>query len=144
MFEAEATPCAARTSSLIEAMQSAPPGIVVPEWSFVELTEAAPAREALSSPHRSLSGLLCDDIPHLPRGMPLAPLLHAPVGERNSRGSSRARWRTDMLWTIFVILVVMWLLGMVSSYTLGGFIHVLLLLAIAVVLINIIQGRRPI
>ena len=49
-----------------------------------------------------------------------------------------------MLWTIFVILIVMWLLGMVSSYTLGGFIHVLLLLAIAVVLINIIQGRRPV
>ena len=49
-----------------------------------------------------------------------------------------------MLWTIFVILVVMWLLGMVSSYTLGGFIHILLLLAIAVVLINIIQGRRPV
>lgn len=48
-----------------------------------------------------------------------------------------------MLWTIFVILVVMWLLGMVSSYTLGGYIHLLLLLAIAVVLINIIQGRRP-
>jgi hypothetical protein len=48
-----------------------------------------------------------------------------------------------MLWTIFVILIVMWLLGMVSSYTLGGFIHLLLLLAIAVVLINIIQGRRP-
>jgi hypothetical protein len=49
-----------------------------------------------------------------------------------------------MLWTIFVILVVAWLLGMVSSYTLGGFIHLLLLLAIAVVLINIIQGRRPV
>jgi hypothetical protein len=49
-----------------------------------------------------------------------------------------------MLWTIFVILIVMWLLGMVSSYTLGGFIHVLLLLAIAVVLINVIQGRRPV
>ena len=49
-----------------------------------------------------------------------------------------------MLWTIFVILVVMWLLGMVSSYTLGGFIHVLLILAIAVVLINVIQGRRPV
>jgi hypothetical protein len=48
-----------------------------------------------------------------------------------------------MLWTIFVILIVLWLLGMVSSYTLGGFIHILLLLAIAVVLINIIQGRRP-
>ena len=49
-----------------------------------------------------------------------------------------------MLWTIFVILVIMWLLGMVSSYTLGGYIHILLLLAIAVVLINIIQGRRAI
>ena len=48
-----------------------------------------------------------------------------------------------MLWTIFVLLLVLWLLGMVSSYTLGGFIHILLLLAIAVVLINIIQGRRP-
>ena len=49
-----------------------------------------------------------------------------------------------MLWTIFVILGVLWLLGMVSSYTLGGYIHLLLVLAIAVVLIRIIQGRRPI
>ncbi|HXT26814.1 MAG TPA: lmo0937 family membrane protein [Candidatus Eisenbacteria bacterium] len=49
-----------------------------------------------------------------------------------------------MLWTIFVILVVLWLLGMVSSYTLGGYIHILLLLAIAVVLIRVIQGRRPV
>lgn len=49
-----------------------------------------------------------------------------------------------MLWTIFVILVVMWLLGMVSSYTLGGYIHLLLLLAIAVVLIRVIQGRSPV
>jgi hypothetical protein len=48
-----------------------------------------------------------------------------------------------MLWTIFVLLMVMWLLGMVTSYTLGGFIHVLLLLAIASVLIQLIQGRRP-
>jgi hypothetical protein len=48
-----------------------------------------------------------------------------------------------VLWTIFVILIVLWLLGMVSSYTLGGFIHILLLLAIGVVLIRIIQGRRP-
>ena len=47
-----------------------------------------------------------------------------------------------MLWTIFVILFIMWLLGMVTSYTLGGFIHILLLLAIASVLIRIIQGRR--
>ena len=49
-----------------------------------------------------------------------------------------------MLWTIFVVLTVLWLLGMVTSYTLGGFIHLLLLMAIAVVLINIIQGRRPV
>jgi hypothetical protein len=49
-----------------------------------------------------------------------------------------------MLWTIFVILVVMWLLGMVSSYTLGGYIHLLLLIAIAVVLIRVIQGRTPV
>jgi Family of unknown function (DUF5670) len=49
-----------------------------------------------------------------------------------------------MLWTIFVLLMIMWLLGMVTSYTLGGFIHILLLLAIASVLISIIQGRRPI
>jgi hypothetical protein len=49
-----------------------------------------------------------------------------------------------MLWTIFVILLVLWILGMVSSYTLGGFIHVLLVLAIVVVLIRVIQGRRPI
>jgi hypothetical protein len=49
-----------------------------------------------------------------------------------------------MLWTIFVILLIMWLLGMVTSYTLGGFIHVLLVIAIVVVLIRVIQGRRPI
>jgi hypothetical protein len=49
-----------------------------------------------------------------------------------------------MLWTIFVVLLVLWVLGMVSSYTLGGFIHLLLLIAIAVVLIRVIQGRRPI
>jgi hypothetical protein len=47
-----------------------------------------------------------------------------------------------MLWTIFVVLLVLWLLGMVSSYTMGGFIHLLLLLALGVVLINFIQGRR--
>jgi hypothetical protein len=47
-----------------------------------------------------------------------------------------------MLWTIFVILLVLWALGMVTSYTLGGFIHVLLVVAIVVVLIQVIQGRR--
>jgi hypothetical protein len=49
-----------------------------------------------------------------------------------------------MLWTIFVILLVLWLLGMVTSYTLGGFIHILLVIAVVVILIRIIQGRRPI
>jgi len=47
-----------------------------------------------------------------------------------------------MLWTIFVILLVLWLLGMVSSYTLGGFIHILLVIAVVVLLLNIIGGRR--
>ena len=49
-----------------------------------------------------------------------------------------------MLWTIFCVLLVLWLLGMVSSYTMGGFIHVLLVVAIVVVLIRVIQGRKPI
>ncbi|MCX6550371.1 MAG: lmo0937 family membrane protein [Acidobacteria bacterium] len=47
-----------------------------------------------------------------------------------------------MLWTIFLVLVVWWVLGLVSSYTLGGFIHLLLVLAVAVLLIRVIQGRR--
>ena len=51
---------------------------------------------------------------------------------------------TPMLWTIFVILLVLWLLGMVSSYTIGGFIHILLVIAVVVLLIRIIQGRRPV
>lgn len=49
-----------------------------------------------------------------------------------------------MLWTIFVILLLLWLLGMVTGYTLGGFIHILLIVALAAVLIRVIQGRRPI
>ena len=48
-----------------------------------------------------------------------------------------------MLWTIFVILLVHWLLGLVSSYTFGGFIHILLVIAIVVLIINLIQRRRP-
>lgn len=49
-----------------------------------------------------------------------------------------------MLWTIAVILLILWLLGMVSSYTLGGFIHILLVLAVIAVLVRIIQGRNPV
>ncbi len=48
-----------------------------------------------------------------------------------------------MLWTIFVILMVLWLLGMVTSYTVGGFLHILLVIAIAVVLIRVIRGEKP-
>ena len=47
-----------------------------------------------------------------------------------------------MLWTIFVILLVLWLLGLVSSYTLGGFIHILLVVAIVVLIIQLLSGRR--
>ena len=48
-----------------------------------------------------------------------------------------------MLWTIFVILLVMWLLGMVSAYTLGGFIHVLLVLALVALVVQLVTGRQP-
>jgi hypothetical protein len=47
-----------------------------------------------------------------------------------------------MLWTVAVVLIVLWLLGLVSSYTMGGFIHILLVVAVIVVLLNIIGGRR--
>ena len=49
-----------------------------------------------------------------------------------------------MLMTIFAVLLILWLLGMVSSYTIGGFIHLLLVIALAVILIRVIQGRRPV
>jgi hypothetical protein len=48
-----------------------------------------------------------------------------------------------MLYTIAVILVVLWLLGLITSYTMGGFIHILLVIAIIMVLVNLISGRRP-
>lgn len=54
----------------------------------------------------------------------------------------RLRKETDMLWTVFVVLVILWLLGLVSSYTLGGFIHLLLVLALVVLVINIVTGRK--
>jgi hypothetical protein len=49
-----------------------------------------------------------------------------------------------MLWTIFVILLILWLLGIVSSYTLGGFIHILLLLAVVALVFQLVSGRRPV
>jgi Family of unknown function (DUF5670) len=50
--------------------------------------------------------------------------------------------RNPMLWTIFIILLVLWLLGLVTSYTLGGFIHILLVIAIVVLIIQLLSGRR--
>jgi hypothetical protein len=50
----------------------------------------------------------------------------------------------DLLWTLAVILLILWLVGLVTSYTLGGFIHILLVVAIIVILIRVIQGRRAI
>jgi hypothetical protein len=68
--------------------------------------------------------------------------------DKRSRTSSREATndlteRNLMLWTIFVILLVLWLLGLVSSYTMGGFIHILLVIAIVVLIIQLISGRRP-
>jgi hypothetical protein len=63
-------------------------------------------------------------------------------GERDKEARNEFSEEEAMLWTIFVILVVLWLLGLVTSYTLGGFIHLLLVLAVVVLVINLIQGRR--
>jgi hypothetical protein len=59
-------------------------------------------------------------------------------------GAAGCRWREEvvMLWTIAVVLLVLWALGLVSSYTLGGFIHLLLVLAVIALLVGFIQGRR--
>ena len=58
------------------------------------------------------------------------------------RRKSEEKGESQMLWTISVILIVLWLLGMVSSYTMGGFIHVLLVIAVVKVLLRLIGGRR--
>ena len=47
-----------------------------------------------------------------------------------------------MLWTIFVILLILWLLGMITSYTMGGFVHILLVVAVIAILVNFLSGRR--
>jgi predicted nucleic acid-binding Zn ribbon protein len=57
---------------------------------------------------------------------------------------NQAKEETTMLWTIFVILLVLWLVGLVSSYTMGGFIHLLLVLALVVLVLNLITGRRAV
>jgi len=57
--------------------------------------------------------------------------------------ATTSKGKVLMLWTIFVILLILWLLGLVSSYTLGGFIHLLLVIALVVLIIQLITGRRP-
>jgi len=62
--------------------------------------------------------------------------------DRNGWTLSAVRKESKMLWTICVILLILWLLGLVSGYTMGGVIHILLVIAIVVVLVRIIQGRK--
>jgi hypothetical protein len=69
---------------------------------------------------------------------------HADLSARRRSPDGASQEVTSMLMTVFVVLLVLWLLGVVSSYTMGGFIHLLLILAIAVILIRVIQGRRPV
>ena len=66
--------------------------------------------------------------------LPATTILWEAVSER----------RISMIWTLFVVLLALWLLGLVTAYTLGGFIHILLVVAIVMVLIHLIQGRRGI
>ena len=66
------------------------------------------------------------------------------VGHCGRANTGPGDWMNEsMLWTIFAILVILWLLGVVTSHVFGGFIHILLVLAIVAVLIRIIQGRSP-
>src|SRR5581483_1524133 len=90
------------------------------------------------------TGDICPSIGHLPSAHALARGVRTDTAKRGAVVTSTTEEANRMLWTIFVILLVLWAIGMVSSYTLGGFIHLLLLVAIAVVLIRIIQGRRPV
>jgi Family of unknown function (DUF5670) len=60
---------------------------------------------------------------------------------RTAWPESKRRRRHTVLWTIFVILLILWLLGLVSGYTIGGFIHILLVIAVVVLIIRLIQGR---
>ena len=67
----------------------------------------------------------------------------AAGGVTHKKDFGDVRKELNMLWTIFVILLVLWGLGLVTSYTMGGFIHILLVIAIVVVLVRVIQGRKP-
>jgi len=64
------------------------------------------------------------------------------VGTEDKEARTCSRRRKNMLWTIFVILLVLWLVGLVTSYTMGGLIHILLVIAVVVLVIQLVQGRR--
>ena len=68
----------------------------------------------------------------------------APESKDSELRQSSASGGRRMLWTIFVILLLLWLVGLVSSYTLGGFIHLLLLAAVIVLILRLLSGRRPV
>ncbi len=72
-------------------------------------------------------------------------LLCAPVYNNQGRDIEPIiSWEDSMLYTIAVVLILLWLLGLTTAYTIGGLIHVLLLIALAIILIRIIRGQRPI
>jgi len=66
----------------------------------------------------------------------------AAQGPATMRGRSPMRKEATVLYTIAVVLIILWLLGLVSAYTMGGFIHVLLVIAVVVILLRLISGRR--
>jgi hypothetical protein len=63
---------------------------------------------------------------------------------RNESETNVSKESKKMLWTVFVILLVLWLLGLVTSYTFGGFVHILLILAVVVLVFQLVAGRRTI
>jgi hypothetical protein len=97
---------------------------------------------------------MLDELPRSPDGSPtpLRLVSHASYcfaaypceGRRDAETIGTEEKTMDLLWTLAVILLILWLLGLVTSFTLGGFIHILLVVAIIVVLIRVIQGRRPV
>jgi len=70
--------------------------------------------------------------------------LHSNVSVPGKSRTENQPEETNMLWTLFVVLLVLWLLGLVTSYTLGGFIHILLVLAVVALVFQLLSGRRPV
>jgi len=77
------------------------------------------------------------------RGVILNPA-SAQLNRYEREPGTETKGGTNMLWTIFVIVLILWLLGMVSSYTVGGFIHLLLLIALVVLIFQLLTGRRTV